>query len=125
MLFNSVFKMLLCPKCYLELKNYIPSVHKQSFYMFSLTLTSFLFQIASGNASSQLSIPYLQQCAEHRHIPQQSLQKQQQFSSLYYAVLSVNCFVYLILLNFIIQYCAGDKIEKNEMVGACKAYGGE
>jgi hypothetical protein len=23
------------------------------------------------------------------------------------------------------QYCAGDKIEKNEMGGACSAYGGE
>ena len=23
------------------------------------------------------------------------------------------------------QYCSGDKIEKNEMGGACSAYGGE
>ena len=23
------------------------------------------------------------------------------------------------------QYCLGDKIEKNEMVGACSAYGGK
>jgi hypothetical protein len=23
------------------------------------------------------------------------------------------------------QYCSGDKIEKNEMVGACSTYGGE
>ena len=23
------------------------------------------------------------------------------------------------------QYCAGDKIEKNELGGACSAYGGE
>jgi hypothetical protein len=28
----------------------------------------------------------------------------------------------LILLT---QYCSGDKIEKNEMGGACSAYGGE
>jgi hypothetical protein len=25
----------------------------------------------------------------------------------------------------LIQYCSGDKIEKNEMGGACSAYGGE
>jgi len=24
-----------------------------------------------------------------------------------------------------LEYCSGDKIEKNEMAGACSAYGGE
>jgi len=31
----------------------------------------------------------------------------------------------LMICTALIQYCSGDKIEKNEMGGACSAYGGE
>jgi len=33
--------------------------------------------------------------------------------------------VFMILSVAEAQYCSGDKIEKNEMGGACSAYGGE
>jgi hypothetical protein len=33
--------------------------------------------------------------------------------------------IILLLLYYISQYCAGDKIEKNEIGGACSTYGGE
>ena len=37
----------------------------------------------------------------------------------------VNCFLSLIVFMLLLtQYCAGGKIEKNEMGGACGAYGG-
>ena len=32
---------------------------------------------------------------------------------------------YNIIIVLLAQYCSGDKIEKNEMGGACSAYGGE
>jgi len=65
-----------------SIKNHNPSVYKQPFYKFHLTLSSFLFQIALPSASSHLpSIPNLQQCAEH-HIPQQSVQNITSLSSL-------------------------------------------
>ena len=61
--------MLSCPKCYLVLKNHNPSIHKQPFYKFSLTLSSFLFQIAIPSASPYLSsIPNIQQCAQHHNM---------------------------------------------------------
>ena len=73
MLYNAVFEMLCCPKFYLVLKNHNPSIYKQPFYTCLLTLTYFLFEIAILSVCSQLSsIPNLQQCAEHHHIPLQS-----------------------------------------------------
>jgi hypothetical protein len=38
-------------------------------------------------------------------------------------VLYVLCALYISVL--VTQFCSGDKIEKNEMGGACSAYGGE
>ena len=68
MLINTVFKMLLCPKCYLVLKKHNPSVYKQPFYKFLLRMCPFLFQIAIPSASSQLSsLPNLQQCVQHHN----------------------------------------------------------
>ena len=38
----------------------------------------------------------------------------------------MNTFVNVVLFSvFLTQYCSGDKIEKNEMGGACSEYGGE
>jgi len=77
MLFNAVqnaFMSQMLP----NIKNHNPSIYKQPFYNFVSTFSYFLNQIAIPSVCCQLSsIPNLQQCAEHHHIPQQSVHKQQ------------------------------------------------